>query len=363
MSPSMSTHHSTSQGQRLVQSRTRGLRALALVFISFCASHVLAFDLQAHRGGRGLWPENTLLAFGNAIRLGVTTLELDVGVTADGHVVISHDPNLNPNITRGPSGQWLSGPGPNIWSLSYAHLSGYDVGRINPNTKYAADFAQQQGSDGVRIPRLSDLFELAKQLGATDIEFHIETKIDPRFAERTLSPEAFVAALLKTVREAGVLSRVTVQSFDWRTLAELRRVAPQVRTTYLTSDLANLNTLADGAWTLGLTPRQYGGSVAHMVLAAAGKATAVTWSPHFRSLTADQVRSAQALGLRVVPWTVNRPSDMQALIAMGVDGLITDFPDLLRGAMQAANLSLPSAPMAVTPSAATRTVPSPSRQD
>ena len=122
----------------------------------------MAFDLQGHRGARGLAPENTLAGFARALEIGVTTLETDLAVTKDGVIVLSHDPVLNPDIVRGPDGQWLAAPGPAINSLTLAELKRYDVGRIKPGTKYAQQFAGQTPVDGQRIPTLAELFDLAK---------------------------------------------------------------------------------------------------------------------------------------------------------------------------------------------------------
>ena len=139
------------------------LRVLALLLLLSVAPAVSALDLQAHRGGRGLAPENTLPAFANALSIGVDTLELDADITRDGVVVIAHDPSLNPNIYRGPDGKWLEAKGPAIHALSYEELSRYDVGRLKPGTKYANGFPEQKAVDGTRVPRLADLFALVKR--------------------------------------------------------------------------------------------------------------------------------------------------------------------------------------------------------
>ncbi len=138
------------------------------------------FDLQGHRGARGLRPENTLAAFAHALSIGVTTLELDTAVTRDGVVVVSHDSELNPDITRDASGEWLRATGPAIFSLTYAEVLKYDVGRTKPGSAYALRFKDQVAKDGERIPRLSDLFALVMKTGNTKVRFNIETKLDPR---------------------------------------------------------------------------------------------------------------------------------------------------------------------------------------
>ena len=139
------------------------LAPLLAAFLAAAPAH--AFDLQGHRGARGLAPENTLPAFRKALEIGVDTIECDMAITKDDVVVIHHDLRLNPDTTRGPDGQWLDKPGPNISDLTFDELQKYDVGRIKPGTKYAQDFPDQQPADGTRIPRLSDLFDLVKKSG------------------------------------------------------------------------------------------------------------------------------------------------------------------------------------------------------
>lgn len=320
-----------------------------LTLVSVCAmalpcSSVCAFDLQAHRGGRGLLPESTLVAFDNALKIGVTTLETDVAVTLDGVAVLSHDARLNPAITRDASGAWLAERGPAIRTMRYAELAAYDVGRINPASKYAQEFSLQQAHDGARIPRLSDLFALVKQRGATQIHFDIETKINPHYPDETLSPSAFVDVLLKEIRAAGLVSRVMVQSFDWRTLELIHEREPGLRTMYLTIASDGFHTLKDGAWTAGHLLSQHRGSVPRMVNASArraGKTAGVIWAPNFKNLTPALVKEAHALGLKVIPWTVNRTEEMSPLMDWGVDGIITDYPDRLRELMARRGIRLP----------------------
>src|SRR5690349_5307669 len=146
----------------------------AILVMTAAASHAL--DIQGHRGARGLAPENTLPAFARALSIGVTTLELDCAVTKDGVVVVSHDSTLNPDITRAPDGQWLRGEGPPIRDFTYDELQRYDVGRIKPGSAYEKRFAQQQAVDGTRMPRLSDVFALARRAANNHVRFNIETK-------------------------------------------------------------------------------------------------------------------------------------------------------------------------------------------
>ncbi len=315
----------------------RSIWLITLAAAALFAQPAAAFDLQGHRGARGLAPENTLPAFEQALALGVNTLELDVGLSADGVVVITHDPYLNPLITRDASGQWLPGSrGPLIRSLSFAQLQAYDVGRLQPGTAYATTFSNQQPLDGTRIPALAALFERVKLLGATGVRFNIETKLNPEQPTDTATPEQMTEALLKRVREAGLLQRVSIQSFDWRTLQIVQRLEPSIPTVYLSIQTANTNNITSGAWTAGFKIAEHA-SVPAMVKAAGG----AVWSPNGGAVTQALVQQAQALGLKVIPWTINQATDMERMIGWGVDGLITDYPDRLREVMRQRQMPLP----------------------
>jgi glycerophosphoryl diester phosphodiesterase len=296
------------------------------------------FDLQAHRGGRALAPENTLAAFDNAMEMGVTTLELDIGLSADGVVVISHDTVLNPEHTRDANGAFLTAKGPAIRALTLAQLQAYDVGRIDPASDYGKQFALQVPRDGERIPTLAALFERVRARGATQVRFNIETKLDPGRPEETAAPDTMVRALLAEIDKAGMGPRVTVQSFDWRSLTLVGQWAPQLPRAYLTTG----RTLRDPRWTSGLRLEDFG-STPRLVKAAVGNSPGpVIWSPAFAELTAAQVQEAQALGFQVVPWTVNQRADMARLMDWKVDGLITDDPALLRDLMRERRMPLPA---------------------
>ena len=313
---------------------------VVLLALSGCATR---FDLQAHRGGRGLMPENTLAAFSKALEIGVTTLELDVGVTKDGVVVVSHDRFLNADIVRDAQGRHLPARGPTITSLTLNELQRHDVGRLKPGSNYAKSFAQQQAVDGERIPELKALFDLAEKRGARDVRFNIETKLSPAAPTEPLAPEPFVRALITEIRKAGLTGRATIQSFDWRTLQIAQKEAPEIVTVHLTSqqgagDMVQVGKPGASPWLAGFDVDDYAGSVPKLVKAAGG----TVWSPNFRDVTEPLVRDAQALGLKVVPWTVNDDADLKKLLDWKVDGIITDYPDRLRALMMARAMALPT---------------------
>ena len=317
-------------------------RALAATLLAACLQ-AQAFDLEGHRGARGLAPENTLPAFAVALSLGVTTLETDIAITRDGQLVLSHDPALNPDVTRGPDGQFLAARGPLIRDLTFDELQRYDVGRIRPGTRYAAQFPDQTPLDGARIPRLADLFALVKRSGNTQVRFDLETKVTPTAPDETIAPEPFARALIKAVRDAGMAGRTTIQSFDWRTLQVVQKEAPEIATAYLTAQQPWLDNVGAGKagaspWTAGIAFAEHG-SVPKMVKAAGGS----IWSSHFADLDAAKVNEAHALGLQVLAWTVSTPAQIASVMDLGVDGIVTDRPDLVREEMKRRGMALPAA--------------------
>jgi glycerophosphoryl diester phosphodiesterase len=187
------------------------------------------------------------------------------------------------------------------------------------------------------MPTLDALFDKVRAWGATTVRFNIETKIDPRQPGQSAGPEAFVDALLAVLRRQRVEARVSVQSFDWRTLRLLQQRAPQIPTVALTAQQSWLDNIGDPQWTAGARLAEHGGSVPRLVKAAG----AAVWSPHFADLSPAALQEAHALGLKVLPWTVNDPAQIERLLDWGVDGLISDYPDRVRAAMARRAMALP----------------------
>jgi glycerophosphoryl diester phosphodiesterase len=299
------------------------------------------FDLEAHRGGRALLPENTLPAFANALSMGVDTLELDVGVTADGALVVSHERGLNPDLARDANGIYVTPPGTPFVKLRLDEIKTYDVGQIRPDSAYARQFPDQHAVPGTPIPTLKELFALVRRSGNTHVRFNIETKIDPDHPDQSPDPQTFVTRLLGVIAEEGLADRVMIQSFDWRTLQLVQQQAPKIPTVYLTLQRGSAPTIAlDKAtnWTAGFNPADHGGSLPRTISAAGG----AIWSPYFGDVSAALVAEAHGLGLRVVVWTVNKPEDMAHMIEIGVDGIISDRPDLLRQVAGDKGIKLPA---------------------
>ena len=264
------------------------------------------FDVQGHRGARGLAPENSLPAFRRALELGVTTLELDTVVSADSQVVVSHDPVMSDVFCTHPDGRPVQ---PNeevfIFDLPYAEVARFDCGS-RPNPRFP-----EQVLEPVPKPLLRDVIRLAEDYTREHdraIFYNVETKSTPAGDGRLHPPPAeFVDLIWDVVEAEGVAERFTLQSFDVRTLQAARDLP--IRRALLVEDDGQEPEvrLRDGLDALGFVPEIY--------------------SPHFSLVTAAVVEAAHADGMLVIPWTVNERDTMERLQALGVDGLITDYPD------------------------------------
>jgi len=301
-------------------------------------------DIQGHRGARGLWPENTIEGFAATLDLGVNALELDVGVSRDDVLMVHHDLILNPMTTRDSNGHWLADDARSaIHDLTAAELQGYDVGTLKPETDYAKRYPQQIAIPGARIPTLQQVVELLHEHGDDRVRLNIEAKLDPTRAQLTAGPEVFARLLVNLLRETDMTARAAIQSFDWRIQACVQALDKNIATGFLSEQHAQLNTVVDhdgqpSPWTNGMRIADFQGSIPCMVKAAGG----ATWSPDFQSLDEQRLREAQALGLRVVVWTVNTINDITRMIDMGVDGVISDYPNRVRDVACESGLQVPA---------------------
>ena len=287
-------------------------------------------------------PENTLPAFAKALSIGVTTLELDLAVTRDLHVVVIHNPRFEPIIARRTNGDWLQQSSPSIHSMTLDTVKTYDVGRLNPASKYAKRYPHQQSIDGTSVPTLGEVFELVNQSGNELVKFNIEAKLNPENPELTLSPKKFIQAVLKVIQRYKMETRVAVQSFDWRALRAVQDLAPGITTSYLTANQDWLNNLqidmpGPSPWLNGFDVDDFDGSAPRAIKAAGG----TVWSPYHKEVSPESIKLAHELGLSVNVWTVNESSRMRELVDMGVDGIITDYPNRLRQVLEELGLPVP----------------------
>jgi glycerophosphoryl diester phosphodiesterase len=213
------------------------------------------------------------------------------------------------------------------------------VGRLKPGSRYAETFASQAPQDGLRMPKLEALFDLVKALKADHIRFDIETKMSPLDPEATLAPAEFVQALLAVINRHQMAHRTQIQSFDWRTLRHIKRVQPGIETVCLTTVSASTGrgNVHDVRWTDGLKLEDHGHSVPALVKAA----QCDVWAPNFNTLDANARQDARRLGLRVIPWTVNAPEDLERVFSLDPDGIISDYPDRVRALMARRGMPLP----------------------
>lgn len=272
----------------------------------------MTFDKQGHRGCRGLMPENTIPAMYKAIDLGVTTLEMDAVITKDSMVLVSHEPWMGHEIATKPDGTHISEKEEksyNIYRMTYAETTQYDVG-LKPHPR----FPNQQKIKATK-PLLADLIDsvkaYCKQKGKPLPYFNIETKCLP-IGDGLYhpKPEEFVERLMKILKDKNILSNVIIQSFDFRTLQYLRKTYPAIPVAILIEDFDKR------------TPEQ--------LQSALGFKPDI-WSPHYSLVNAALVKYCHDRAIRLIPWTVNEKAQMMELKKIGVDGIISDYPDLFQG--------------------------------
>jgi glycerophosphoryl diester phosphodiesterase len=288
-----------------------------------------AFDLQAHRGGAALTSENTLAAFSRALDLGVTTLELDAQVTRDGAVVVAHDNRVDPDICRdttpaAPSDDLYPYSGKPFRLLTLAQVRTLDCG-YQPSP----DHPEQRAVPGAKVPELREVAQLLRERRADDVGLNVEIKVQADDLGLTVPRDEYAAKVWAVLVEAGLTDRATIQSFDWASLRAVHRIAPDARLVALVSpERLELGKEGASPWLGGIDIDAVDGDV---VRAATRVPGVVALSPRADlPVDAALLRSAHAAGLAVVPWTVDDEDDMGRLVDLGVDGLITNRPDLLR---------------------------------
>lgn len=302
---------------------------------------VFSLDLYGHRGARGLSPENTLPAYRAVLEIGVDFIDMDVGVTKDGVVVVTHNLALNPDITKKPDGKWLTSDRMYVKNLTFNQLEQYDVGQIKPNTADARLFRYSWPVRNARIPSLAQVIRYADKATNHRIRYQIEIKTNPALPDATYTPYKMATAVAAVMKHYGVVNRSEVQAFDYRVLQALQKINPRIKTAYLTEKDQNKPVL----WHAGHRLSEYNGSIPGMVKALGGRC----WDPQDTMLTKKQLDDAHRLGLRVVVWhwpKVQSPPNIamtEKLMGWGVDGIITDRPDIVRGLMAARGLPVAKA--------------------
>jgi len=291
-----------------------------------------------HRRGRDGRPCLQAARDGHVDRAGlVDAIELDVLLTADNNIVVHHDYALKPEIARTPQGEWLDRPGPTIKKLSLEKLKTYDVGRLKPGTRYSRRYPEQQPVDGERIPTLAEVISLLEAKCDPTTQLWVEIKTNPEEPDFTPAPETVANAVVQLLNKRNFTGRVRILSFDWRSLVQVQKIAPNVATVYLSLEGRSLNNIKPGQpgaspWMAGLDIDDFNGSIPQAVKAAGGS----YWAPYYKHLTRGLLNEAHELGFQVFVWTPDKRSDMVRLIEMGVDGIITNHPDILKSVVSPA---------------------------
>jgi glycerophosphoryl diester phosphodiesterase len=295
--------------------------------------------IYGHRGARGEIVENSIEGFEHTFASGIKAIEFDVLISKDKVPVLFHDFHLTPSMTKDEVGNWLKDPELKIFEKSYDELSKYNIVSFDPESKYGKRFNQQKSVKNVKIPKLSDLFELVSKESNKDIFLNLEVKSTPTKTGLTPSPGDTVSLILKDIDRYKLEDRIVISSFDWRILTALKKQNPNIMRSFLTlqQDLSTKKkTIFEGSpWLekkflledLFLLPKIIKSLEGHV------------WSVFYRDVTKQNVDLAHELGLAVIVWTVNRESDIIRMIEYGVDGVITDYPKKMQDICLARNIS------------------------
>ncbi|MEW5908383.1 MAG: glycerophosphodiester phosphodiesterase family protein [Thermodesulfobacteriota bacterium] len=289
-----------------------------------------------HRGAAGLAPENTLSSFQKACDLGVDAVELDVLLSSDGEVVVYHDYTLKPEITRTPDGKWLDETVPRtVYKLTLSELKAFDIGRVNPLSPYSKHYPRQHPADGEQIPTLREVIQLICNQPYLKAELWIEIKTSPEKPDLTPSPEKVVEAVYRILDQEKALSKARLLSFDWRGLLYCRNRHPEIPLIFLSHNSVTLGTISSSRPALfsgrsGIDRYGVCGSIPQAIHHSGGTA----WGPHFSSMTSQDIAEAHRLGIKVYVWSPDDPSDMECLLGMNVDGIITNRPDILKNILE-----------------------------
>jgi glycerophosphoryl diester phosphodiesterase len=308
------------------------------------------FDLEAHRGGRDVRPENTLYSYAYAIELGATSIECDMQLTKDGQIVMNHNPILNSDITRDENGNYIENNKYDIRLMTVDELKKFDVGVMDPNCgEYYDLHGKTQFTYDAKIPTLEELMQLIQSYGDKNIVLNIETKSypDPASAgyKNNADPKKFVEVFNNIVKKYDMEDRVVLQSFDWQTLIEMKKLNPNISTSALWQEQPSWGRDSESLrryekkkspWLGGLDIKDYQGNP----VKAAHAIGADIISPYYTEISKQDVDEAHSLGMKVVPWTVNNEKDMNMLLDMGVDGIISDKPWLLKQVLEKRNIKL-----------------------
>jgi glycerophosphoryl diester phosphodiesterase len=268
--------------------------------------------------GYGAWPSNTAEGAVCCLDTPVDGIEIDVQMTADGHVVAHHDYRLKRSQTR-LNGAWLTETGPALKTLTLAEVQRYDVGRSRPGSYEAEHYPDREAFDGARIPTLPALLRILKAAEGPARRIYVEIKTDPQDPEDSSDAAAITHAVIDDLEAADYIAPAKIIAFDWAVLRISRERRPDLATAHLTVPPALAGTIqrvpnGDSPWADGFDPRHHGGSDLAAIKAHGGE----EWSPHLVDITSERIAEAAELALKVGPWGVSSAEDIRRMVALGV---------------------------------------------
>ena len=283
--------------------------------------------IVGHRGARGLFPENSMFGFENILKMGVTLIELDVVFSKDKTPIITHDHTINPSTSRDVDGEFVN-ENIKVSSLTVEQIKNYEIGRLDLDSDYGRRFPEQAQLDGIYMPTLQELFEKMQQPEFEQMRLMVEIKSEPNYLSQ--DRENIASLVIKQIREANLSNKVLLHSFDWLLLSEFKKKDPKITTSFLTKKgYQNESENYYPSQVFMQDAAGYSNSVPEKISALGGS----VWCPYFKDITRDRLLSARENNLIVVVWTLNELDDIDAMIELGVDAIVTDYPQRVMSAL------------------------------
>ena len=283
--------------------------------------------IVGHRGARGLFPENSMVGFENILKMGVTLIELDVVFSKDKTPIITHDHTINPSTSRDVDGEFVN-ENIKVSSLTVEQIKNYEIGRLDLDSDYGKRFPEQAQLDGIYMPTLQELFEKMQQPEFEQMRLMVEIKSEPNYSSQ--DRENIASLVIKQIREANLSNKVLLHSFDWLLLSEFKKKDPKITTSFLTKKgYQNESENYYPSQVFMQDAAGYSNSVPEKISALGGS----VWCPYFKDITRDRLLSARENNLIVVVWTLNERDDIEAMIDLGVDAIVTDYPPRVMSAL------------------------------
>ena len=295
--------------------------------------------IYGHRGARGEIAENSIEGFKHTFALGIKAVEFDVVISKDKIPVLYHYFNLMPYLVKDESGNWLKDSELKVFDKSYEELRKYNIGGLNPESKHGKRFKEQKLLKNAKIPKLSELLELASRKENKDVFLNIEVKSTPFKLGLTPIPSDTVSLILKDIDTHKLEDRIIISSFDWRILYELKKQNPRILRGFITlqQDLSTTkkNIYENSPW----MAKNYSLDQLFLIPNIIKSLEGHVWSAFYRDVTKQNVELAHKHGLATCVWTVNREQDIIRMIEYGVDGIITDYPKKVQEICKSKNIS------------------------